>query len=519
MREASPTASAISATAATLSPEAAPVESLLQLALNSLQPVIPFDLAVVLDLEGDLLAVRTAVGKLATEPVQQHRVDLERFPAIRRALETRRPVVLLEADHTTGEGDPYRGVVDLPHGHSCMVVPLHAAGRSLGAMTFDRAICEPYSEGITELAGVYGQLIAMGILYAEQAARLRRHREALLEQNGLLLEETALPGTPTRLIERCPSSMMQRVLRQAQQVAVVDAPVLVLGETGVGKEVLARAIHGLSARAREPFVAVNCAAIPAHLIESELFGHVRGAFTGAQSRRPGRFLTADGGTLLLDEVGDMPLPAQAKLLRVLQEGTLEPVGSDRTARVDVRVIATTNVDLELAVREGRFREDLYYRLDVFPIVIPPLRERPEDMLPLAENLLEDIARHTGRGPWTLSTTSLRALQDYDWPGNVRQLRNAVERATILQPSGELDLALRESGDRSSNRPKLGVATDDEDLLPLRAVERRHIERVLRHTSGRIYGKGGAADLLALKPTTLQSRLQKLGIDRRQFTGE
>jgi transcriptional regulator with GAF, ATPase, and Fis domain len=302
------------------------------------------------------------------------------------------------------------------------------------------------------------------------------------------------------------------VARLAEQVARTDAPVLITGETGAGKEVLARAIHAWSPRADEAFVTLNCAAIPDNLVESELFGYVRGAFTGAVGDRPGRFLTADRGTLFLDEIGDMPPGAQAKLLRVLQEGTFEPVGADRTVRVDVRVIAATHVDLEAAVHERRFREDLFFRIAVFPLQVPALRDRPEDIAALAQTLLDDIAERRGLGPWTLADGAIATLMRHGWPGNVRQLVNVLERAVILRPQGEIRAEHVDGlpGGNGGERPGPAVAIE-EAIVPFEEHERRYLQRVLERTRGKIYGPDGAAAMLALPPTTLQSKLKKLGI--------
>jgi transcriptional regulator with GAF, ATPase, and Fis domain len=423
-------------------------------------------------------------------------------------LELRRPLAMLEHHHASDEGDPYDGVLDLPAGHSCMVVPLFAVDRSLGVITLDRSVCQPYAPETVGLAGVYGQIVALAFLHAEQAQLLDRYRLRLQEHNRLLAEEAGRPSDAGERLEASRSEVMRRLARQARQVASTDTPVLILGETGVGKELVAQAIHDWSPRRGEPFVKLNCAALPEALVESELFGHVKGAFSGATGARPGRFLTANGGTLLLDEVGDLPAGAQAKLLRVLQEGTFEPVGSDQTVRVDVRVLAATHVDLAAAVRAGRFREDLLYRLDVFPLRVPPLRDRPDDVVPIAEDVLRGLALRTGRGPWTLPPATGDRLRAQPWPGNVRQLVNALERATILQPEGPLDPALFAAGSTSAAPPP---PTDR--VLTLDEAQRHHIEAVLARTGGRIYGPGGAAALLGLKPTTLQSRMKKLGVRR------
>ncbi len=486
------------------------IDEVLDRALASLSRLVPHDLAAVLGLEGDRLRVRVAHGPLASERVRRHSIDLGAYPSIRRALESRRAVVLEDHDHdhATGEGDPYDAVLDLPHGHSCMVVPLHAADRSLGIMTFDRTICGVYAEETVALAEVYAQIISLALLYAEQAKLLERYRESLVEERRL---EAAATGTDPAgaFLDQSPSAAMQDLVRQAQLVAQSDSVVLIQGETGTGKEVLARAMHGWSPRRDAPFVTLNCAALPADLVESELFGHVRGAFTGAARDRRGRFLTANGGTILLDEVGDMPAAAQAKLLRVLQEGTFQPVGADHTVKVDVRVMAATHVELTRAVAEGRFREDLYYRLAVFPLALPALRDRPEDIVPLAEHLLEQLATRTGRGPWRLSQAARQTLQQRPWPGNVRELVNTLERAAILRRHGTLEPPHVAEPGRAPRSP--AAEPPASAVRTLREVERDHVAAVLARTGGRIYGAEGAARLLGLKPTTLQSRLKRLGL--------
>jgi transcriptional regulator with GAF, ATPase, and Fis domain len=480
------------------------LDRLLTQAVDALEAVVPYELAAVFELDGDRLRVRVARGPLVNDAVLAHSLELAAFPTVRRSLESRQPIALREHDHD-GEGDPYDGVLDLPHGHSCMVVPLFAGERTLGAMTFDRTVCEPYPEDRVRLAGVYGRLLGLAFLMAEQAQGLDRARRALAEQNRLLLDEAGRGGALQRLANtRVPA--MRLLVERIRQVGPTGAPVLIEGATGVGKELVAQALHDTSERRERAFVKLNCAALPENLLESELFGHVRGAFSGATNARAGRFSTADRGTLLLDEVAELPAGAQAKLLRVLQEGTFEPVGSDRTVRVDVRIVAATHVRLEQAVAEGRFREDLYYRLAVFPLAVPPLGERLDDLPALAEAILTDLAHGTGRGPWWLGEAAQARLRAHPWPGNVRQLANTLERATIVEVAGELQLA------------DLGLAVPPPaatavDLRPLDEVQRSHIEAVLRHTGGRISGPGGAAELLGLKPTTLRSRMERLGVRR------
>jgi formate hydrogenlyase transcriptional activator len=304
-------------------------------------------------------------------------------------------------------------------------------------------------------------------------------------------------------------------------VAATDATVLLVGETGTGKELFARAIHDRSARRGRPLVKVNCAAIPATLIESEFFGHERGAFTGATQRREGRFVLADGGTIFLDEIGELPLELQGKLLRVLQEGELEPVGSSRTRKVDVRVIAATNRDLERAARDGRFRQDLYYRLSVFPLLLPPLRERGEDVVLLAAAMAEKLSRGLGRTIAPPDAADAAALRSYPWPGNVRELRNVIERAVITSTDGRLHLrrALPE-GEPAAPPPAAPAAparlAGDGPVLTdasVRELERENMIAALERSGWRVGGKQGAAELLDVSPSTLKSRMKALAISR------
>jgi transcriptional regulator with GAF, ATPase, and Fis domain len=313
------------------------------------------------------------------------------------------------------------------------------------------------------------------------------------------------------------SPTMLDVAWKAHQVAPTDTPVLILGETGTGKEWLARAIHRASARAACPFVKINCAAIAAGVLESELFGHVKGAFTGATRDRPGRFQIAHRGTLLLDEIGEIPMELQAKLLRVLQEGALFPVGSDRQVTVDVRILAATHVDLEQAIAERLFREDLYYRISVFPLKVPPLRERLEDLPRLTEVLLEAQTARTSRKGMRVTPEGLDKLCSHDWPGNVRELANVLERATILSRTKELGPDVLDLPERSPLAPRPSSSSppppSSPTVLTLDGAQRLHIQRALALTGGRIYGAHGAARLLGIKPSTLQSRMKKLGIAR------
>ncbi len=313
------------------------------------------------------------------------------------------------------------------------------------------------------------------------------------------------------------SPAMKELFNALQRVAATDATVLVTGETGTGKELIARSLHAASARSAKPLVRVNCAAIPGTLMESEFFGHERGAFTGATSRREGRFALADGGTIFLDEVAELPLDLQAKLLRVLQEGEFEPLGSTQTRKVDVRVVAATNRDLTAMVREGKFREDLFYRLNVFPLRVPPLCERDGDVPLLARAFIERLARRMGRRLEPLHPHDLQRLQAYRWPGNVRELQNVIERAIILSPGSRLDLERAMPGVAAPKPPASGPAAKAVPILSAReleSLERANIERALAACTWKISGPNGAAERLGLAASTLSSRIKALGIQRR-----
>jgi len=348
------------------------------------------------------------------------------------------------------------------------------------------------------------------VLTEQQKARLEA-------QNAYLLDEIRAEQNFGAIIGG--SSGLRKVMQQVQLVAPTDATVLITGESGTGKELVARAIHEQSARCERPLIKLNCSAVPEGLFESEFFGHVKGAFTGALKDKPGRFELADGGTLFLDEIGEVPLAMQAKLLRVLQEQELERLGDTRTRKVNVRVIAASNRNLKKEVDEGRFRQDLFYRLSVFPIEILPLRERREDIAPLVANFVRQSARRMNRPEPQLNKAALDRLGSYDWPGNVRELQNTVERAIILWREGPLtfDLPNLPAGQNTERQPKpaadAALLTRDE----LKRRERETIVNALKQTNGKVSGPGGAAKLLAMKPSTLSSRISSLGINRRTLS--
>ncbi|UKV14024.1 sigma 54-interacting transcriptional regulator [Thalassospiraceae bacterium SW-3-3] len=353
-------------------------------------------------------------------------------------------------------------------------------------------------------------------------AEVDRLRERLELENAYLQEEILSTNNHHEIIGQ--SEAINSALKQIDLVAPTDANVLITGESGTGKELIARAIHQASHRRDRVLVRVNCAAIPHELFESEFFGHVRGAFTGAVRDRVGRFELADGGTLFLDEVGEIPLELQGKLLRVLQDQKFERIGEERTREVNVRLLAATNRDLKEEVRLGRFREDLYFRLNVFPIECRPLRERPDDIPPLATHFLRNICQRLNIPQLTLTNGQVRSLMKYDWPGNARELENIIERAAILARDGKLNFDLPEPNRRETDHgnanpardqasPQSAILTEDDR----RKHEYDNIIRALETTGGRIFGPDGAAALLNVKPTTLASRIKKLRIDRRDFT--
>jgi formate hydrogenlyase transcriptional activator len=300
------------------------------------------------------------------------------------------------------------------------------------------------------------------------------------------------------------SDGLKYVLYRAEQVAPANTTVLILGETGTGKDLIAAAIHNMSPRKERPLITVNCAALPGNLIESELFGREKGAFTGADTRRVGRFEVAHGSTLCLDEIGELPLELQVKLLRVIQHNEFERLGSSQTIKVDVRIVATTNRDLEEEIRKGRFRQDLYYRLNVFPITVPPLRQRKEDIPLMVEVFIERYSRKLGKQITSIQKEALKAFQDYPWPGNIRELESIIERAVILCPGPVFQLADK----LEISSPSLSSA-----MRTLEETERNQILEILSETQWRIEGKDGAAAILGLHPSTLRARMHKLGIIR------
>ncbi len=432
-----------------------------------------------------------------------------------------------DTSHLILSGEPYvfSGPDDFETGHgvtreymekqgvqSGMVVPLTIGGEvssmiGLAAIRRRRSWNDTDLQRATILGGVFATALERRRAETELREALDRNRsltDQLEAECMILREEVSLQGKHQEIIGD--SEALRQCLFRVEQVAPTDVTVLLQGETGTGKELVARAVHRSSGRSRQPLITVNCGALPPSLIESELFGHERGAFTGADSRRVGRFEMADGGTLFLDEIGELSPDLQVKLLRVLQEGEFQRLGSSKTLKTDVRVIAATNRDLESAVADGVWREDLYYRLNVFPIAVPPLRDRKEDIPVLVEAFVARFTAKTGRSITRITQGALDRLAAYSWPGNVRELENVIERAVITSTGSTLLLA-----DQLEPRADAPVAADLRRTLE--DVEQEHLRRVLEDRKWRIEGERGAAAVLGMNPSTLRARLRKHGIRR------
>jgi transcriptional regulator with GAF, ATPase, and Fis domain len=434
--------------------------------------------------------------------------DVANMPWLFQRLTRNAPVAV------TAAGDfPHAAAEDRAHAERIgvaarLAVPVVIGARVLyGLMIANRHRTADWGDSLIERLRLAGEIIGSGLERLRQTEALRASEsetakltEGIRADSLYLHQEARERAEADQIIGDSPA--LRVALTRLGQVAPLDATVLLLGETGTGKELFARALHERSRRRERALVCVNCTALPASLIESELFGHERGAFTGAISTRQGRFELADGGTIFLDEIGDLAPELQSKLLRVLQEGEFERVGSSKTRRINVRVIAATHVDLEKAVADGRFRADLYYRLSVFPIALPALRERPDDVPQLVWFFIHRHQRALGRRIARVPPAVMEALQRHDWPGNVRELENVIERAMIRSAAGTLQL---------DDPLRTDVSASPRDGDTLAAVQRCHIEKVLRECGWRINGAGNAAVRLGMHPNTLRFRMKKLGV--------
>jgi formate hydrogenlyase transcriptional activator len=486
-------------------------EALFHAIAEALRKVIPFDRTAIFlpDPSRDVLRLFVLESSLTSRyfgvglemPRDSHvgRVFVRQEPLVRRDLATERQYAAEEQAYADGV-------------RSYVIVPLVAQGHSVGVLAVASVNPGQYSE---EDAGFFREVanqVALAVLNMRAYEEIAALKARLQRESDYFREEIHREHNFTELVGNSPALLA--LLRQVEQVAVTDSTVLITGETGTGKELIARAVHARSGRRERPLVKVNCSAISAGLVESELFGHVKGAFTGAIERRIGRFELADGGSMFLDEVGELPLETQVKLLRVLQEREFEPVGSSRTQRVNVRLIAATNRDLDEAVRDGRFRSDLFFRLNVFPMRVPPLREHRDDIPLLIMFFLGELSARLGKRVTSVSPDTMKRLVAYHWPGNVRELQNIVERAAILATSSVLEVEptmLPSPAGPAAVPPPAEPAA--RPLLSLEEVEREHIVTALERTGWTIEGPRGAAGVLKLHPNTLRSRMQRLGITR------
>jgi formate hydrogenlyase transcriptional activator len=423
-----------------------------------------------------------------------------------RALTTRQPVLINRRDIEQFGSDMARRI--LAEGlRSAYCLPLISHGRPLGTLVVASQLEEDFPKKDAELLKHIANQIAIAVENSLAFRQVVDRANKLTEEKLYLQDEIRTEYNFEEIIGESPA--LKAILEEVQTVAPTDSTVLLLGETGTGKELIARAIHNLSSRRERTLVKVNCAAIPTGLLESELFGHEKGAFTGAIAQRIGRFELANHGTLFLDEVGDIPLDLQPKLLRVLQEQEFERLGSTRTMRVDVRVVAATNVNLAQKVEQNQFRSDLYYRLNVFPLIIPALRDRREDIPLLVRYFAQKYARRMKKPIDNIPAKAMSALTEYHWPGNVRELENFIERAVILSRGAELQVPMAEL----KQRTRSGTIVFHDGVVTLEHAERQHIVRALSETNWVIGGPTGAAVRLGMKRTTLQSRMRKLGIMR------
>ena len=426
-----------------------------------------------------------------------------------RAIMSGKPILITRADIAQFGSDIARRILDEGL-KSAYCLPLISHGRALGTLVVASLREEHFPERDAELLRHIANQVAIGVENALAFRRMADRAQTLREEKLYLQDEIRTEYNFEEIIGD--SMSLRRILDQLQTAAPTDSTILILGETGTGKELIARAIHHLSARREKTLVKVNCAAIPTGLLESELFGHEKGAFTGAIAQRIGRFELAHRGTIFLDEVGDIPLELQPKLLRVVQEQEFERLGSVRTTRVDVRVVAATNVDLAQKVAANQFRSDLYYRLNVFPITIPPLRERKEDIPVLVRYFAQKYARRMKKPVEAIPMKAMAALTEYHWPGNVRELENFIERSVILSHGAELQIPLGELRGRLKI-PVIVPLQASDGIATLEHAEREHIIRALREAEWIVGCPKGAAMRLGMKRTTLQSRIKKLGIAR------
>jgi len=485
-------------------------DSLFAAIAKTLRSILPFDrLSLsIYDPVNDLLKGLAVSGIAAQKAALGVGINVPRQGSMMgRAVDQKRPLIgrdLREEHPESVDANIIAALVESGI-RSYITLPLIAREKVVGVLNLTSLAPDQYSERDAEFLQEIAKQIALAVENMQAYEEIAQLKARLEQENIYLQEEIKTQHNFEEIIGR--SQAIKKVLQAVETVAPTDAGVLILGETGTGKELIARAIHNLSRRKESVLVKVNCAALPAGLIESELFGHEKGAFTGALARKSGRFETANGGTIFLDEIGDLPLDLQAKLLRVLQEGEFERVGSSQTLKVEVRVIAATNRDLAKAVQENQFRSDLFYRLNVFPIRLPPLQERKEDIPLLVRHLVLKYNTKLGKKIEVIPPKIMEALQAYSWPGNIRELENIIERAVIISQGSRLD--------PGEWLPKPSATLRTSRIPTLEEFEREHIISVLETAGWRVSGEKGAAKLLGMKPTTLEARMKKLGIERKR----
>ena len=424
----------------------------------------------------------------------------ESVPWFHEQLMSGKTLILTHPDDLPPEAVKERELSSKVNFKSSITIPISAGGKIIGALGFNTETFDIkwYDDLVNRLKFI-GDIFATIITRRNNEESLQQLQEKLKAENIILKNEITQDYTFDNIIGK--SDTLNYVLYRVQQVAPTNTTVLIEGETGVGKQLFAYAIHSLSKRNDHPMFKINCAALSPTLIESELFGHEKGAFTGADKIVKGRFEVADGGTLFLDEIGELPLNLQAKLLRVLQDGEFERIGSSQTKKADVRIIAATNKVLKIEVQEGRFRKDLYYRLSTYPITIPPLRERRDDISLLISHYVEKYSKEMGKTINNISNTQMKKLMNYSWPGNIRELENVIERAVIVSQGDSLNII----------EDFFQESIESESITTLEQNEKNYIIKILEKTNGRIEGNSGAAELLGINPSTLRSRIKKLGI--------